>query len=248
MAQKVAFDVNFAIIGIESQETTDHSLPLRNMLYDVAEYEKQAAKIRRKVRKEKNGLSPGEYLYGFTKNSKLFPVITFVLYTGEDDWDGPLCLHDMLDFTNIPEELQAMIPNYEINVISVKDIEDTSMFQTDLRHVLDFLRLSKSKKELVNLVENDPYYQSMEEDAYDVVANYANAEKIVDKKEYYIDDGGKMNMCTAIRELMEDSKLEGFIKALQTVGQSPEQIVEKLCDNFDITPEDARKQLEQLRH
>lgn len=35
--RKVAFGVNFAIIGIESQDTIDYSIPLRNMAYDVGE-------------------------------------------------------------------------------------------------------------------------------------------------------------------------------------------------------------------
>ena len=47
--RKVAFGMNFAIIGIENQETMDYSIPLRNMLYDAEAYEKQVAKIRRDV-------------------------------------------------------------------------------------------------------------------------------------------------------------------------------------------------------
>ena len=47
--RKGAFGMNFAIIGIENQETMDYSIPLRNMLYDAEAYEKQVAKIRRDV-------------------------------------------------------------------------------------------------------------------------------------------------------------------------------------------------------
>ena len=60
MVRKVAFGVNFAIVGIESQEMVDYAMPLRCMVYDAGEYEKQADKIRRKLRKSK-GLSVGEY-------------------------------------------------------------------------------------------------------------------------------------------------------------------------------------------
>lgn len=82
MIRKTAFGLNFMIIGLESQDTIDYSLPLRNMEYDVAEYEKQAARIRKKVRKNPKGLEVGEYLYGFLKDSKLSPVLTFILYSG----------------------------------------------------------------------------------------------------------------------------------------------------------------------
>lgn len=199
MARKVAFGVNFLIVGFEGQETIDYSLPLRNMNYDVAEYEKQARKIRKKVRKNPQGLQSGEYLYGFKFDSKLIPVVTFVLYSGENEWTGPTCLHDMLDFTDIPQSMQRFVPNYKVNVISIKDIKDTSIFKTDLRYVLDFLRFSDDKKKLKELVETTPYYQSMDEDAYDVVANYANVKGLIKAKEYCIDDGGRMNMCTEIQ-------------------------------------------------
>ncbi len=69
--RKVAFGTNFAIIGIGNQETMDYSIPIRNMSYDVDAYEKQAAKIRKEVRKNRKGLSAGEYLYGFRESERL---------------------------------------------------------------------------------------------------------------------------------------------------------------------------------
>ena len=79
LVRRTAFGINFAVIGIENQEIVDYALSLRNMSYDVGEYEKQAAKIKKEVRKNSIGLTKGEYLYGFKKDSKLHPVVTFVL-------------------------------------------------------------------------------------------------------------------------------------------------------------------------
>lgn len=84
MIRKVGMGVNFVIIGIENQEEVDYSLPLRNLVYDADEYERQAAKIRKEVRKNRNGLERGEYLYGFRKDSRLFPTVTFILYYGKN--------------------------------------------------------------------------------------------------------------------------------------------------------------------
>ncbi|MBP3664789.1 MAG: transposase, partial [Tyzzerella sp.] len=100
--RKVAFGTNFAIIGIENQETMDYSIPLRNMAYDVDAYERQATKIRKETRKKHKGLSAGEYLYGFKKDDKLLPAVTVILYSGSKSWDGPKTLHEILDFTDIP--------------------------------------------------------------------------------------------------------------------------------------------------
>lgn len=235
MLRKVALGVHYLIIGIEAQEEIDYSLPLRNMLYDVAEYEKQARTIRKSVRKEHQGLTAGEYMYGFKADSRLLPVVTFVLYSGEKEWTGPRCLHDMLEFTDIPENLRELIPNYKINVISIRDIKDTSVFKTDLRYVLDFLRYAKDKNKLKELVENEPYYKSMDEEAYDVVVNYANVKKLVEVKDEYKNMEGRMNMCTAIREMMEDSKSEGRMEMLERQVQAKlarNESIEKIADDL----------------
>lgn len=206
--RKAAFGVNFAIIGIESQEVTDYSIPLRNMAYDIGEYEKQAAKIRKEIRKSDKGLRVGEYLYGFRKDSRLYPVVTFILYSGKEAWDGPESLHEILDFTDMPDELRKMVADYKIHLIEIRKLKDTSVFKTDVRQVFDFIRCSEDKKALLELVEKDDYYRNMEEDAFDVVSHYTNAAELVETKEYYGKDG-RIDMCKAIKDLMEDSRAEG---------------------------------------
>ena len=242
MARKVAFGVNFAIVGLENQETIDYSLPLRNMEYDVAEYEKQAAKIRKKVRNHPEGLTEGEYLYGFLKDSKLSPVLTFVLYSGVDEWNGPTCLHDMLDFTDIPETLRELIPNYKIIVIPIREWEDTSVFKTDLRYVIDFMKCAEDKEKLKELIENNAYFERMEEDAYDVVANYANIAESVAMKEYSM-EGGKVNMCKGLRDWLEEEKAEGIVKTARKFHATDEEILKQLVEELGIDNEVAKQYL-----
>lgn len=64
--RKVALGISFAIVGLENQEIVDYGMPLRCMELDVGNYEKQAEKLRKKVKKQK-GMRSGEYLYGFGK-------------------------------------------------------------------------------------------------------------------------------------------------------------------------------------
>lgn len=208
LLRRTAFGVNFALIGIESQETVDYKFPLRNLHYEVNQYEKQAAKIRKEVKEKPKELNSGEYMYGFKKDSRLNPVITFVLYSGKEPWDGPVCLHDILDFTDIPEELKCKTADFPINLIDIRRLEDTSMFQTDVKHVFDFIRCAEDKKKLYELVSNEPYYQAMDEDAYDVVSIYTNSAELVGKEEYEGKDG-KRDVCQAIKDLIEDGRQEG---------------------------------------
>lgn len=207
--RKAAFGMNFAVIGIESQELEDYGIPLRNLSYDVSEYEKQAAAIRRETRKDSRDLTAGEYLYGFRKGSRLCPVLTFILYTGATPWKGPLCLHDMIDFTDIPAELRGRVPDYEINLIEIRKFKDTGVFRTDVKQVFDFIRKAEDKAALKELVEQDAYYKNMAGDAFDLIVRYANAAELAAKKNYHKTEGGCINMCKAIRELMEDSRQEG---------------------------------------
>ena len=236
MVRKVAFGVNFAIVGIENQEVVDYAMPFRCMLYDVGEYEKQVSKIRRKLRRLK-GLSAGEYLYGFAKDSRLYPVVTFVLYGGKEQWDGPKRLHDMLEWTELPEKLKEFVSDYPIHIIKIREFENTDVFQTDVKQVFDFIRCSGNKSELVRLVQKDKRFQSMDEDAYEVVTKYVNAEELIQVKDEYRGKDGKVNMCQALKELIEDGRMEGH-------AEGKKEIVLRMYADGNIDVEMACKYLE----
>ncbi len=230
MVRKAAFGVNFAVIGIESQENIDYSMPLRSMVYDAGGYERQADEIRRKIRDQKKirdyteALSPGEYLYDFGKDSRLHPVVTFLLYSGVKEWDGPKSLHGMIDFTDIPPEMRELVSDYHVNLIEIRKFQNTKVFKTDVKQVFDFIRCAEDKEALAKLVEGDPYFREMEEDAYDVVTQYANAKELVGKKDYYRRKG-KMDMCTAIREMVQDGINQGLE---QGIDMKTRRIVENM--------------------
>jgi len=130
LVKKAAFGVNFVVIGIENQEEVHYLAPVRMMSYDAAEYERQARRIRKQVRKRK-GISAAEFLSGFGTLDRLQPCVTIVLYYGKD-WDGSRDLHGILDFTDIPEELKKYINNYPVHVFEVTKLENTEVFRTDL--------------------------------------------------------------------------------------------------------------------
>ena len=209
LVRKAAFGMNFAIIGIENQECIDYTFPVRNMTYDSGEYEKQIAKMRKKMREERSLGNHGEYLYGFHKDSRLYPVVTFILYSGEEEWDGPRTLHEMLDFAGIPESLRSMVQDYQINLIEIRRLTDTSMFKTDLRQVFDFIRCSHDKKELKKLIESDPAFQNMEEDAFDVMVQYGKAAEMVGIKDEFRKDG-RIDMCKGLADWIAEEREAGM--------------------------------------
>lgn len=139
-------------------------------------------------------------------------------------------------------------------------MKGASVFQTDVRQVFDFIRYSDNKKALKELVTKDEYYQRMEEDAWDVIVQYAKVGKLIDVKKYYGEDG-KINMCQALIEWMEDERREGFAegekageirgekigeKRGRRIGEkrAEERHIQNLMKNMNITAEQAAAYLE----
>ncbi|MBO5278188.1 MAG: transposase [Lachnospiraceae bacterium] len=252
LIKKAAMGVGFVVIGIENQDEVNYLMPLRNMAYDTAEYERQAAVIRKRVRKRK-GITRAEFLSGFTRESRLMPCITLVLYYGKD-WDGSPDLHGILDMQGIPEEMKSYINNYSIHLIEVRKLQNTDVFKTDLKQVFDFIKYSEDKKKLKELIEAEPAYQEMDEDAYDMAAAYANAEELIAVKKYHGKDG-KVNMCKAIQEMLEDERQEGrqegiqaLIETCQELGMTKEQTADKVSQKFKISKANAGEYMEKYWH
>lgn len=206
--RKVAFGANFALIGLESQEKMDYKMPLRGMAYDLKNYERQAAEIRRKVRENSRTGKADEYLYGFMKDSRLYPSITFVLYSGTEKWNAAESLYEILDFSGIPEALKNMISDYRINVVDIRRLEDTSVFRTDVKQVFDFIRCSEDKEALKTLILTDEGFRFLEEDAVCLLAEYTNSKEL--EKLIKEPDGRKTDMCKGLKDWMDECRQEGL--------------------------------------
>lgn len=194
----------------ENQEKLDYRLPLRVLGYEVGAYEHQAAEIYREIRRNgrnsETGLSSGEYLYGFRKSDRLHPMITIILYYGEEEWDGSRDLHGILDFQDIPEQIRQYVQNYRIHVIDVRRMERTDLFRTDLRQVFDLIRFSGNRERLRDLIEQEPAYGKLEEDAFDFASSYVGLRELSKWKEA-VREGERFNMKTGF-QMYEDEFLE----------------------------------------
>ena len=133
----------------------------------------------------------------------------------------------------------------------------TDIFRTDLKQIFDFLQCAKDKERLKKLIEKDSAYQQMEEDAYDMIAAFTNEEMYISIKDRCKKEG-KVDMCQALRELMEDSKLvgmeegiekgiEAFVRDKVEDGVEESRIVGKLVFFFDLSMDKAREYVEKYR-
>ena len=214
----------FVVIALEHQDQIHYSMPVRVMLEDAAGYDEQMRRIQKKNQKVK-GLNKGEFLGSFRKEDRLNAVFTIVLYYGEKTWDGAKDLYSLINFDEVPEMLKDLFNNYRLHVLEVRRFKDIDQFNTDLREVFGFIGFSGDKTAVRNYVaENQDSFEQLSEDAYDVIAVMAHSKELEDVKERYREKGGKINMCEAIRGMIEDGRLEGRregeLKAKQIVARN----------------------------
>lgn len=92
--------------------------------------------------------------------------------------------------------------------------ETPTVLQTDNSDMLDFIRCSKDDESMRQLMTKDPEYGKMEEDAYNMAAAYTGTENLLAVKDDYI-EGGRVNMCKAIDDLILKGKLEGRVEGVR---------------------------------
>ena len=149
-------NVTFAILGVENQKKVHYAMPLRSLLYDGLTYQNQYDDIVKKNKRKKK-VSSGEFLSGMTKEDKLKPVISIVLYYGEEPWDGAKSLHDLLD---IPEGWKDFINDYPIHLIEMRNTDlqfknkDNQDFFQLLKIIYDkSISFKERKKAVIEYVE-----------------------------------------------------------------------------------------------
>lgn len=115
--------IRLCLYGIENQSAIDSDIALRCIAYDGAEYKRQV--VQHNDPKEKS-LSP-------------YPVITIVLYFGEEPWTGSKTLMQRFG-SKIDKRLLPYINDYKATVITLQDCtqQDIDRCRTDLRHIIDF--------------------------------------------------------------------------------------------------------------
>lgn len=203
-------DVKFVILACENQDKLHYAMPVRNMLYDAMGYQEQMKRLW-EVQGSK-GTVGEEFLSRFRKEDSLAPIITLVFYYGEKDWDGNLDLHDMLN-KDIPktlwEKIRVYIPNYHINLIDPKNIENFETFQTDLQLIFGMLKYKNNKEALLCYVEEHrEFFESVDIDTYYAIKEFINSKAILkeignDEKEESVD------MCKALQDLYDEGVEQG---------------------------------------
>ena len=221
VVKKSAFGVDFVIYGIENQKKIHYAMPLRNMIYDALGYLKEYQQFSRS--RENVGVSrtKEEFLSWLTKEDRLHPIITIVLYYSERPWDGPLSLKDMV---NIPEELNLVFSDYRMNLLQIRD---SGKFHFKNQEVETVFSISREifNGEFEKIKEQ---YRSIniKSELATVIGAITDSVELIEQAE---SSKEVINMCKALERLQEDAAMEkakDIIRKMLKKGCSVEEIQE----------------------
>ena len=239
----------YVILGAELQDKVHYGMPVKDGLYDMLGYSKQIAEIKRSYKKYsgtadeadkdegeltvENGvlkikLTSAEFLSGLRKDDKLIPIITAVVYLGEEPWDGPRSLYDMLDIKNAA--LKKFIPNYWINLISPADMDEDEFdkFHTGLGFAMRVIKHQSEDADAIIMATN---HKKIDRET----AVFLN--KAVNLQLVYEEKTGGVDMCKAMERKEQKDKITGIIETYRLDGLSDEDIIAKVLRVYNVTRE-----------
>lgn len=233
----------FAVYAVENQENIDYSMPARIMLQEALEYNRQIRKIMRENKKRDETYqagrgnivfqNAGERMYRVRKADRLYPIATLVIYWGEQEWDGPRSLHEMVDFnekgTLLGVELQKLVPEYPLHFLDLTSFQHFEYFKTELRPLLEFYQKRNSKEKFMECLNDSEKYKDMDEESWYLLSQLTNSKSIrnlIQRREQKARED--KSMCKALDDLIADGKAEGkaesIIELLEEYGEIPDNL------------------------
>ena len=160
------------VCGIENQSGVDYTMPERVMGYDYAAYECQIKTIMNS-NKEKKHPAITKRIH---EDQKLAPVVTAVLYWGDEAWDGPVRLHDMLEFPDETEDvIRPLVPDYPINLVDVRrlPLEVRKKLTSDFGLIAEYVAGKQDPERLEALMQDNVHTIKHLEEFLDLLSEVA---------------------------------------------------------------------------
>ena len=255
VVRKTAYGVDFIIWGLENQGKIHYAMPLRHMIGDSLIYLKEYQEIAAKNRKEKEFQSSDEFLSALKKTDRLHPVITLCVYYGEEKWDGPRNLLEMLE---IPGDLEGLVSDYKMNLIQVRESEQFPFKNEDVNTVFDIVR--KIYNEEYDKITDAYKEKNISAELGVVIGSIVESQKLINQAMKIKEKGSELNMCKALEKLMnecekkgkiegkiegeQEGKIQGIVLTCRKFKISQEETLKNLIEEFAFSEEEANTYLE----
>lgn len=268
--------VEFNILGLEMQEKTHLAMPLRTMVYDALGYIKEYNDfksnntkncIKRKNKayvdnktnteynsdnKAENYRTSEEFLSGLNYSDKFHPIITIVFYYGEQRWNGPISLSDMM--VDMPDEVRDMFNDYRINLVQIGDTADYDFNNDEVKALFDIMH-SIYNKDFTNISRNYSK-KSLFVELIDMISEMTGTKELAklvnEGKENKEDD---VQMWSAMKEFRDSGVQEGRregqeeaqLASIRTIMKKLNQTVDEAMDTLDIEEKDRERYRELIK-
>lgn len=222
----------YLLLGLENQDKVHTAMPVKNLIMDALRYAEQVSERKKERKANKEYGDSSEFLSGFGKEDKLKPVITLVIYWGDEAWDGPRCLYDMFD--DMDERVKAFINDYKIHIIVPNEIEDFTKFDTELGLALEFIAVS-GKEEGIRRISQDGRFSKVSNETVNLLNICTGAQLRINGK------GDTTDMCKGIEDMKKTERNAGiqieFVNALDRIAKNVGGIAEA-CKLYGTTEEE----------
>lgn len=211
--------VEFVMLGMESQEHIHYAMPMRVMGYDYGTYRKQYDSNAKKYQ-TKEGMTDDEYLSRMKQTDRFTPVITVVVYYGDNPWDGATTLHGML---NIPDKMKPFVNDYKILLVEARQNNLIFHNMTNIAF-FDMLKVVLDKSVTKNEAKEKVIKYALEHNVdKTVVMTVAGA---TNRKIDYnaLSRKGDVTMCTLFDEIEKDGIMKGKVEGIQALIESLQEM------------------------
>lgn len=186
----------FVVLALENQEKTDYAMPVRVMIQEALEYDRQLREIRRenerryKAYQEGNDSTAcrefyqeeGEFLYKVRSADWLLPVVTLVVYWGEQPWKGPKSLHEMICFddmnTEMEQALKKLLPEYPLHFLDVSSFCHFEYFRTELGPLLEIFQKRNSRESVRRYFEAGDWHRQMDDESWSLLEQLTGSKSL----------------------------------------------------------------------
>ena len=183
VVRKASIHGEYVIIGVEHQSTFDEKMIFRILNYDATIYINQVE-----------------------SKQEIYPVGSFVFYTGDKEWKSPETLK------NIPSEMEPYINDWRLPVVELKTMDARKLTNQRLKEIVEI-----SQSMFAGNYDDLRNNRKIETENFMMTATFTHT-KI---KREELPEGDEINMCEAMDRLFQKLRNEGEVLGLEkgeTIG------------------------------
>ena len=186
VVRKASIHGDYVIIGVEHQSTFDKNMIFRILNYDATTYINQVE-----------------------SKKEVYPVGSFVFYTGDEEWKLPETLKETLK--SIPSEMEPYINDWRLPVVDLKTMDARKLTNQRLRDVVEISQ-SMFAGSYEGLREN----RKIETESFMMAATFTRT----NIRREDLPEGDEINMCKAMDQLFQRFENQGIEKGKREEKQN----------------------------